>query len=148
LGLTSLPVSKLFGENSKNVKFLLNGKLDRNYVPSFKVHSIRPAFRTGREGRQIEQVLITLTQEISVDVGDPEAPKEMIFRGGCSIILSLGNLNKVEHVIQKNIKSYDRFLRQKAYIRGESDTGAVPVNSLYADDDHDQRLDFHLLHQQ
>jgi hypothetical protein len=148
LGLTSRPVAELFGKDSSKVRFLQNGTPNSNYVPSIEVHSVRPAFRAGREGRQIEQVVITLTQRILAEVGDKEDPKKMVFRGGCSLILSLGNLNEVEYVIQKNIKSYDRFCRQAAYVRGELDTGAAPVNSIYADDDREWRLDFNLLHRQ
>lgn len=148
LGMTSLPVSELFGADSAKVKFLVHGKPNRTRIPSIEVHSIRPAFRAGREGRQIEQVLITLTQRISADVGDPGEPKEMVFRGGCALILRLGNLNEVEYVIQKNIKSYNRFCRQAAYVRGELGTGAAPSTSLYANDDRDWRLDFNLLHSQ
>ena len=36
----------------------------------------------------------------------------MVFRGGCSLILSFGNLNRVEYVIVKSIKSYDRYQQQ------------------------------------
>ena len=63
----------------------------------------------------------------------------MVFRGGCSLIFNLGNLNTVEYVILKNIKSYERFQRQAAYLNGETD-GATPSASLYADDDRDSRL--------
>ena len=43
----------------------------------------------------------------------------MVFRGGWSLILNLGNLNTVEYVIVKNIKSYERFREQAAYLNGE-----------------------------
>ena len=69
----------------------------------------------------------------------------MIFRGGCSLILSLGKLNAVEFAIQKNIKSYRRFSKQAEYLRGESE-GAAPAASLYANDDRPWQLDFSLLH--
>lgn len=146
LGLTSLPVSEVFGTDSANVRFLRNGEPDSNYIPLIEVHTVRPAFRTGREGRQIEQVLITLTQKITADIGEDGEYKPMVFRGGCSLILSLGNLNTVEYVIQKNIRSYHRFCRQMAYARGEHGTGAAPSMSMYADDDRNWRLDFNLLH--
>ncbi len=146
LGLTSRPVSELFGKDSASVQFLRDGRPDRDYVPRIEVHSLRPAFRAGREGRQIEQVLITLTQRITADVGPKGQPKKMVFRGGCSLILRLGNLSEVEYLIQKNIKSYERFRRQAAYVRGDEDTGAAPSASMYADDDRDWRLDFNLLH--
>jgi hypothetical protein len=69
----------------------------------------------------------------------------MDFRGGCSLILTLGNLNKVEYVVQKNIKSYRRFERQVAYQRGD-ERGAAPATSMYADDFRPWNLNFNLLH--
>jgi hypothetical protein len=70
----------------------------------------------------------------------------MVFRGGCSLVFSLGDLDRVEYVILKNIKSFDRFSRQQAYMSGENDQGAIPVSSLYADQRHGATLDFNLLH--
>lgn len=148
LGMTSRPVSELFREAPRNdkVRFLKDGKPDNNYTPRIEVHTIRPAFRAGREGRQIEQVLITLTQRVSVDIGEDGTQKVMWFRGGCSLILSLGSLNTVEYVIQKNIRSYRRFCAQRQYMLGETD-GAAPSTSMYADDERPWRLNFNLLHQ-
>lgn len=145
LGLTSLPVSQLFGADSAGVRFLRDGRLDNRYTPAIECHTIRPAFRTGREDRQIEQVVVTLTQRITVDIGVGQ-PKAMVFRGGCSLIFSLGNLNAVEYVILKNIKSFERFQRQAAYSNGEDPDGAAPPASLYASDDREPRLHFNLLH--
>jgi hypothetical protein len=145
LGLTSRPVSLLFGRDSAKVRFTLNGKLDSRYVPRIEVHTIRPAFRTGREGRQIEQVIVTLTQRVTADVGVDGERRLMVFRGGCSLILSLGRLSNVEFVVQKSIRSYRRFCRQAEHQRGESE-GAAPAASMYADDDRAWRLDFNLLH--
>jgi hypothetical protein len=145
LGLTAKPVSELFGERSAEVRLLRDGRPDNRYVPRIEVHSVRPAFRAGREGRQIEQVLITLTQRVTVDIGPPGQPRPMVFRGGCSLVLSLGNLNAVDYVIQKNIKSHDRFRCQVAYLNGE-DPPASESASLYADGGRDWRVNFALLH--
>jgi hypothetical protein len=146
LGLTSEPVSKLFGRDSRGVRFLKRGRPNNSYVPSIEVHSVRPAFRGGREGRQIEQVLVTLTQRVEADIAEPdEAQKPMVFRGGCSLIMSLGSLNSVDFVVQKNIKSYRRFCRQKDYIRGEAVDSAAPSISTY-DDDRSWQIKFNLLH--
>jgi hypothetical protein len=146
IGLTSRPVSQLFGKDSAAVRFLRDDVPDNQYVPPIEVHTIRPAFRAGREGRQIEQVLVTMTQRVTADVGEAGARKRMVFRGGCSLLLSLGNLNTVEYAIIKNIKSYDRFCRQAAYVNGEDPNGAAPNASLYANDDRQWRLNFSLLH--
>jgi hypothetical protein len=148
IGLTSRPVSQLFRKGVAKVRFLADGRPNDRYVPAIEVHSVRPAFRAGREGRQIEQVLITLTQRVTADVGEPGAPRRMVYRGGCSLILSLGNLNDVEYVIQKNIKSHGRFQRQAAYVKGEGAAAAARAGSasMYDDDDRNWRLDFALLH--
>lgn len=139
LGLTSLPVSELFGKHSRDVNFLTKG------VAPIEVHTVRPAFRGGREGRQIEQVVVTLTQRVETNISSDASLRRMVFRGGCSLILSFGRLNKVEHVIVKNIKSYDRYQEQLAYLNG--DTGTPLAVSPYADDERPSRLQFNLLHQ-
>jgi hypothetical protein len=95
----------------------------------------------------MEQVVVTLTQRITADIGEEGQRKRMVFRGGCSLIFSLGNLNTVEYVILKNIKSYDRFQRQVAYVNGDED-GPAPSTSLYADDDRSPQIRFDLLHGQ
>jgi len=145
LGLTSRPVSDLFGKDSAQVRFLINGRPNDGYVPKLEVHTIRPAFRTGREGRQIEQVVISLTQRVTADIGEEGEHSLMVFRGGCTLLLSLGDLNVVEYVVMKNIKSYNRFQRQARYQRGEL-PGGTPSSSLYADDDRPWRMNFNLLH--
>jgi hypothetical protein len=146
LGLTSRPVSELFGTDSSQVRFLRDDTPSHTHVPPVEVHTIRPAFRSGREGRQIEQVVVTLTQSVTVDIGEDGQRRRMVFRGGCSLILSLGHLNTIDYVILKNIKGYDRFCRQKAYMNGEDPDGAAPSQSLYARDDREWRLNFNLLH--
>jgi hypothetical protein len=146
LGLTSRPVSELFGKDSRKVRFLRDSTPDDRYTPSIECHTIRPAFRAGREGRQIEQVLVTLTQRVTADIGQGGERRQMVFRGGCSAILSLGDLNTVEYVILKNIRSYERFRRQAAYLNAEDPDGALPAASLYARDDRDWHLNFNLLH--
>jgi hypothetical protein len=147
-GLTSRPVSELFGRNSAGIRFTRDGRPNSNYVPPIEVHTVRPAFRSSREeGRQIDQVLVTLTQRVTAEIGEDGERKEMVFRGGCSLILRLGTSNEVEYVVLMNVKSFQRFERQRKYLLGEGE-GAAPSTSLYADDDRPWRLDFNLLHRQ
>lgn len=147
IGLTSRPVRDLFGRDSRNVRFLHRGKRDDSFRPPIEVHTMRPAYRPGQDGRPVEQVLITLTQSISIDISDPdeERPREMRFRGGCSLILSLGNLNVVEFAVQKHIKSYKRLLRQMQFMNGETDAAPASM-SLYEDERRSARINFNLLH--
>jgi hypothetical protein len=147
LGLTCQPVSKLFGQNSTAVRFTRGKRLDDSYVPPIEVHTIRPAFREGREeGRQIEQVIISLTQRVTVEIGDEGQRKPMTFRGGCQLVLNLGRSNEVAFIVRMNVKSFTRFERQRRYLLGEAE-GSPSSASLYANDDREGRLNFNLLHQ-
>jgi hypothetical protein len=157
LGLTSLPVSKIFDEAASKIQFYReDGKRDNRYVPKIKIHTLRPALRAGREDRQIEQVLVTLTQTICAGIDEDKPaksgrrkrgkPRLMTFRGGATLIFSLGALNKVDLVVQKNIRSFRRFDKQRKYLRGEGDAAPTAI-SAYADDARSWQLDFSLLHQ-
>jgi hypothetical protein len=143
LGMTSRPVSTLFGSQSRKVRFQGRGL---QKPPSIEVHTLRPAFRAGREGRQIEQVLVTFTQSIKADIGEGGEAVPMFFRGGCSLILSLGEDNSVEYVIRKDIISYRRFCHQKEYLNGESEDAAPTSSSLYADYKREMKMNFARLH--
>ena len=83
-----------------------------------------------------------------MDVGKGGVIKRMVFRGGCSLVLNLGDLDAVEYVILKNIKSFERDFERQARVpgRGGDPDGAAPATSLYVDDDRDWRLKFNLLH--
>jgi hypothetical protein len=89
-------------------------------------------------------VVVALTQRVTVDIGAPGTPEPMVFRGGASLILSLGRLNEVEYVVVKNIRSYERFCEQVAFLRGES--GPVPRAAAMYGDTRATRIDFNLLH--
>ena len=146
LGLTSKPVSGIFGAKSSDVRFLKDGKPDNHYAPPIEVHTVRPAFRAGREGRQIEQVLVTFTQSIRADIGEVGEPDSMIFRGGFSLLLSLGELSKVDYVIRKDITSYHRFCKQVEYLNGDGEDAAPTSSSLYAGYKRELNLNFARLH--
>jgi hypothetical protein len=140
LGLTAKPFTLSF-----------NGTDYKVDVPRLEVHKVRPAFRMGREGKQISQVLIVLSQtaRISVPRENPakgESPMETIkFRGGCSLILSLGNLDRLEYVICKNVRSQYRFSQQMEYQHNDEDFSMGLTT--YADDTGDDYdLSFKQLH--
>ena len=118
LGLTSLPFKLKYEGKEYDVR-----------TPKLEVHQIRPAFRMGRESKQIEQVVINLIQTVKLKVEQEtktqerktnnkesaEEPQELIFRGGCTIILSLSDLNQVEFTIAKNVLSQHRFDQQMEF---------------------------------
>jgi hypothetical protein len=144
LGLTARPLALVFGDAGKDLKFVApKGNNPYGFVPKVEVHTVRPAFRGGREGRQIEQVLVTLTQTIRVDIGTGQEPDIMVFRGGCSLILSLGSLNTAEYVVLKRVTSFRRFQAQRDYLTGE--TGGSPDLNVYAEG-RERSINFSLLH--
>jgi len=92
-------------------------------------------------------VLVTLTQTIYADIGDGGVKKVMTFRGGATLIFSLGALNTVDLVVQKNIKSFRRFDNQRKYMRGESNSAPHAISPYVDDSGPSWQLDFSLLHQ-
>lgn len=108
LGLTNKPLSFKYGGEiitSKN-------------VPKLEVHKIRPVYRVGREGKILEQVLITLSQTFYIERGALEGTK---FRGGCSLILNMSRNYDVEYIIYKKISSTHRFEKQMNYQTGTTE---------------------------
>lgn len=151
LGMTSSDVGEIFYEDSKNVRFMRRvGKnrfeADSDYVPEIEVDEVRPAFRAGREGRQVDQILITLSQRITANIGVGDQVNLMEFCGGCSLILNLSSLNKVEYVIVKTIRNYTRFCDQQRHLECAGANLSMSADSLYGDS-RDWQLRFNLIHQ-
>jgi len=145
LGLTGRPMSQMFGVKTADVRFINKRRL--GLAPPIEVHTVRPAFRAGREGRQIEQVIVSFSQSVTVDIGDdPKDPVPMSFRGGCSLILSFGDQNKVEYVIRKDIRSHRRLEEQKEYLNGTDEDAEPTSSSLYADSRRELKMNFAHLH--
>ena len=130
------------GLTSKPFDLIYEGKPITFQPPPMEVHKIRPAFRVGREGRQIQQVVISLSQTIRI-TKDGENIK---FRGGCTIILSLSNLNKMEFALVKNIRSQRRFDYQLKFQQsgGDDSLGLTTYDTSSSDNDND--LSFKHLH--
>lgn len=145
LGLTSRPLRELFGDRASGVRFTYDNKPAGDRIPNIEVHTFRPAFRAGREGRQVEQVLVTLTQRVNCEYDEDGERRTMVFRGGSSLILSLGAKPAVDFVVVKSIKSDRRFRAQCAYVNGDTDERPQSY-SMYADEQRHWKLDFNLLH--
>ncbi len=114
------------GLTSKPFVLEYEGKKYPVQPPPLEVHKIRPAYRVGREGRQIQQVIISLSQTVRIKLdaspGSRSKQKtEIVFRGGCMLILSLDNLNRVEYAITKNVRSQRRFKQQIEFQLGSED---------------------------
>lgn len=90
-------------------------KDDRQNVPRFEVHAIRPALRVRPDGDIQKQVVITIMQrrKVAVDPSISSGPK-MTFRGGSTLILDLETLN-VRYAITRRIGDEDRLQQIREY---------------------------------
>jgi subtilisin family serine protease len=81
----------------------------------FEVHSARFALRPSPDGDIDAQVLIGVTQEISIPI-DPALPGigSMAFEGGTTIVGDLRRL-KIRYCVRKNVGSAARQSRQQAF---------------------------------
>jgi hypothetical protein len=150
MGLTAKPVEELFDEakgNAHNWTFEDRfGERLKGAPPPIEVYSIRPVFRAGREGKQIQQVLIMVTQTVRVVVGKGEAAEVMFFRGGSTLVLPLDEMDRIEYAIAKNIGSWNRFKRQLAYMTASGERGLAPVTNTYASGPRSRQINLKHLH--
>lgn len=111
--------------------------------PKLEVHSVRPAFRTGRGDEIIEQVIISLSQSHRIKSGEFKGAK---FRGGCTIVLSIKNdLLEVDYIILKRFDSDQRLAAQISYQFGAASLQAMPVSG-YDEPGNTHAVNFQQLH--
>lgn len=109
-----------------------------------EVHKIRPAYRIGREGNILEQVIVTLTQKAEIRLNDKDIIK---FRGGCTLIFNLANNFHLDYIITKKISSNRRFQDQLKFQQGSDIEESLGFNdSMYDDGCSCNRIDFAKLH--
>lgn len=111
--------------------------------PNLEIHKIRPVYRVGREGKLLEQVIITLSQTIHIKEG-PLA--NVRYRGGCSLILNMSKNYDVEYIIYKSINSDARFQYQVDYQTGKEPGFVALSDSMYEDESGFDTIDFAHLH--
>jgi len=97
-------------------------------------------------------VMISLSQTANIPIRDKTASKRsksktqsIRFRGGCTMILSLGNLQKIEFAIVKNIRSQFRFEQQVKYQLSGEDL-SMGLTTYNGSDDNSSNLNFKFLH--
>jgi hypothetical protein len=148
LGL-STSVIEYFDDDNKPVK-----QKQKSGILPIEIHKIKPAYRLGRDGMILEQVLVTITQsttilietgKINFKTGEPVVD-EMKFRGGCTIIFNMADKFKVNYLVTKNIKSQDRFKKQLNYQQGKDDGALSFSESMYDDDNGFGTVNFANLH--
>lgn len=147
-------MSKL-GMTSRDFSINYNGIIYKITKPKTQVLKIIPAFRFGREGKLIQQVIVILSQRVAIRNEDNV---EIKFYGGCTLIFNLSNLNKfnyldnkivenvIDYIIYKNIKSQRRFDRQIEYTESGDKYGFSSYNSQFQDDISNLNINFKNLH--
>lgn len=115
-----------------------------------EVHAIRPVFRAGREGKQVEQVLITVTQTVRVEMDGHRRDGGVIFRGGATLILPMNDLEdkhyEPEYAIVKNVGSWERLERQVNYMDNAGESAIAAVRNTYNAGRQDRRISLKHLH--
>lgn len=95
--------------------------------PKLEVHNVKHAFRIGRENRQLEQVIISLTQTHRVETG---AYRGFKFRSGSTIVLNILNDEmKLEYIILKRFDKDKRLHNQADYQLGIGAGLSMPSSS-------------------
>lgn len=111
--------------------------------PKLEVHNVKHAFRIGREDRQLEQVIISLTQTHRVEKGQYRGFK---FRSGCTMVVNILNDEmKVEYIIRKRFDKEWRLPRQANYQLGMDASLTMPVSG-YDDPRKSFTVNFQQLH--
>jgi hypothetical protein len=98
----------------------------KNGAPTLEVHSVRPAYRVGPDGRTIDDMVIEITQrrrgyydvQIQQQVDKREIdppPPDFIFRGGTTLLLNLES-GEVRYAIRKRINSVQRLDAMRRYL--------------------------------
>lgn len=101
--------------------------------PKIQVHSIRPVYRYSREGKRIEQVVVTLLQTLRV-TQESSPFNGLIFRGGASLIFNISDDADLVYSIVKRINSQRRLQMQLDYQMGYHDSSFKYDNYLRDDD--------------
>ena len=139
-----------FGLTSKEITLRYDGQTYKVAPPPLEVHRIRPTYRVGREGKRIEQVMISLSQTANIPIRDKSSSRKsdtqtVRFRGGCTMILNLGNLQEIEFAIVKNIRSQLRFEKQVEYQLSAEDL-SMGLTTYNGSRDNINSLNFKFLH--
>lgn len=110
----------------------------REGLPRFSVDSFRLARRTGPRGEQLNDWVITISQErrgyfdptvqTAQDKGQKREPPDFMFRGGCTLIVDAATW-QARYCIAKSILSADRLARYR-----ESLVKRISVSSVFEEE--------------
>lgn len=134
------------GITTSNTKFFIRDEEDKYHFeakPKLEVHNVKHAFRPGIDGKQLEQVIITLSQTHKLRSGPYKGAK---FRGGCTMILNILNDElSLQYIIRKRFDNESRLQKQADYQFG-ADAGLAMGISSYDSPLKGFSLNFEKLH--
>lgn len=118
----------------------LRGNPEKDMVPRFQIHSVRPARRVGPDGDSLNQLIISIiqTREIPLNKSNGDnsnaagKPETFNFRGGSTLILDLDTM-QLRYAIRKNIGSETRLSRLRQY-RADAELDGSPRDLFSAAD--------------
>jgi hypothetical protein len=94
-----------------------------------EVHSVRPAHRVGPDGQTLTDLVVEITQwrrgyydpqvQERADRGEIDPPWDFIFRGGCTLLVSLETA-RVRYCVYKRIRSERRLESQRRFLTRDS----------------------------
>ncbi|MEO5509004.1 MAG: peptidase S8, partial [Longimicrobiales bacterium] len=102
-------------------------ELGLNSTKGVEVLALRCAMRFSPDGRHIPQVVLALTQSVSINADRENATPRYAFRGGSTIIVDL-SVPEVKYRIVKHIDSKSRQERTAAFVR---EAAADPLRALF-----------------
>ncbi|CAN5192216.1 hypothetical protein BH09BAC6_BH09BAC6_13940 [soil metagenome] len=141
IGLTSRPVSYTDTDGKK-----INQN-DIEHIP-IEINKVMPAYRVGNDGLILEQILVSITQSVTVMVntGDPNNLVPVRFRGGSTIIFDRSKDFSLSYIITKNIRNTGRLKTQLAYQMGNGDEATSFTDSMYEENNGFGKINFAHLH--
>jgi hypothetical protein len=133
----------------------------RDGRPTLEVHSVRPAHRVGPDGQTLTDLVVEITQwrrgyydpqvQERADRGEIDPPWDFIFRGGCTLLVSLETA-RVRYCVYKRIRSEHRLEAQRRFLTRDTDSSlratyfGDPRRRYFAGSDAEEREPFALLH--
>ena len=97
----------------------------RDGRPALEVHSVRPAQRVGPDGQTLTDLVVEITQwrrgyydrevQGKVDRREINPKPDFIFRGGCTLLISL-ETGEVRYCVYKRIRSSHRLESQRRFL--------------------------------
>lgn len=133
----------------------------RDGRPTLEVHSVRPAHRVGPDGQTLTDLVVEITQwrrgyydpqvQARADRGEIDPPWDFVFRGGCTLLVSLETA-RVRYCVYKRIRSERRLESQRRFLTRDTDPSVRatyfgdPRRRYFARSDTEMVEPFALLH--